>query len=110
MECLVSLQRQAKRAVSQQETSRRARQGAAARVHAVTQRSNMLERIEATQSAASERGQRGELREAAKQLAVELYRVMGPGVDGLLGHLRKKQKDEYAAAFAASAEEDGTAG
>lgn len=39
------------------------------------------------------------LRDNAKQLAVEIFKVIGPKVEEHLGHLRRKQLDEYRAAF-----------
>ena len=45
----------------------------------------------------------GELREAAKQLVVEMFKLMGPAVESKLGHLNAKQVAEYKAACEAGA-------
>lgn len=47
----------------------------------------------------------GELREAAKQLVVEIFKQVGPSVEGMLSHLNGKQLAEYKAACEASAAE-----
>jgi centrosomal protein CEP104 len=52
----------------------------------------------------------GELREAAKQLATEIYKVDGPRIEEHLTHLRPKQLEEYKAAFEAANEEEAGGG
>ena len=42
----------------------------------------------------------GDVREAAKGLAVALFRAAGPGIRSRLGHLRGPQVEEYEEAFA----------
>lgn len=47
----------------------------------------------------------GELREAAKQLVVEIFKLQGAAVESKLGHLNGKQLAEYKAACEAGAQE-----